>query len=223
MIRALCFDLDGTLGSYGGGFRSFLALMRHELLLSSHDGRFLEVVQEELTRDGPVTLESALKRALTRLGERLPADLGATADAFVRAYAEDVRPAPGAEALLRRLRDAGVPLALVSNGPDDMQRAALQALGFEDYFASVLVSGDPQVGARKPSARIFSLACRGLATSPADTLMVGDSVASDVEGARAFGMPAVLLGPAEEGRRLGVPAVPGVPELDTLLARRYGL
>lgn len=223
MVRALCFDLDGTLGGYAGGFGSFLAWLRQEVAPDGEPGRFVEVMQEELRRDGPVTLETALKRTLLRLGQRPPLDLGATARAFVRAYAEDVRPAPGAAELLARLRGAGVPLALVSNGPADMQRSALRALGFEGLFDAVLVSGDPEVGARKPAARIFSLACSGLAALPGETLMVGDSPASDVQGARAYGMQAVLLGPQAEGERLGVPAVADVPELDALLRRRFGL
>lgn len=223
MVRALCFDLDGTLGGYAGGFASFLAWLRHEVAPDGDPARFVEVVKDELHRDGPVTLESALKRALLRLGQRPPLDLGSTARAFVRAYAEDVRPAPGAAELLGRLRGAGVPLALVSNGPVDMQRSALRALGFEELFDTVLVSGDPEVGARKPAARIFSLACAALAAPPAETLMVGDSPASDVGGARAYGMQAVLLGPEAEGERLGVPAAADVPRLDALLRRHFGL
>jgi len=224
VIRALCFDLDGTLAAYAGNFRSFLALLRHELLLHGCDlDRFAEVVTEELSRDGPLTLESALRRSLARLEERAPGDLQEMTRTALRAYAEDVRPAPGAGALLARLQRRGVPMALVSNGPVDMQRAALAGLGFEGFFRSVLVSGDPDVGARKPAARIFSLACTGLEALPSETLMVGDSASADVEGALAYGMQAVLMGPAEEGARLGVPAAAGPEALDALLGERFGL
>ena len=224
MIRALCFDLDGTLAAYGGGFRSFLALLRHDLLLLDCDlDRFVEVVEGELSRDGPLTLEAALQRALVRLDQHVPADLGETAAAALRAYVEDVRPAAGAAALLARLHRRGVPMALVTNGPVDMQRAALDVLGFEGYFRTVLVSGDPDVGMRKPAARIFSLACTGLETLPSETLMIGDSAAADVEGALAYGMQAVLIGPPEDGSSLGVPAAADPAALDALLAERFGL
>ncbi len=223
MIRALCFDLDGTLAAYGGGFRSFLALLRHELLLDCDLDRFVAVVEGELSRDGPLTMEAALRRALVRLDQRAPGDLGKTAAAALRAYAEDVRPSAGAAPLLARLHRRGVPMALVTNGPVDMQRAALDALGFEGYFRSVLVSGDPDVGMRKPAARIFSLACTGLEALPGETLMIGDSAEADVEGALAYGMQAVLIGSAEDGARLGVPAAGDPAELDALLADRFGL
>ncbi len=223
MIQALCFDLDGTLAAYAGDFRSFLALLRHELLLHNCDlNRFTEVVTDELSRDGPLTLESSLRRALARLEQRAPGDLQEMTRTALRAYAEDVRPVPGAAALLARLRRRGVPMALVSNGPVDMQRAALAGLGFEGFFRSVLVSGDPDVGTRKPAARIFSLACTGLEALPSETVMIGDSVA-DVEGALAYGMQAVLMGPAEEGARLGVPAAGDPQALGALLEERFGL
>src|SRR5690606_36341265 len=95
--------------------------------------------------------------------------------------------------LLERLWARGVPLALVSNGPVDMQRAALRALGFEKYFRAVLVSGDRDVAARKPAPRIFSLACVGLETVPEETLMVGDDLEADVRGAVDYGLQAVWL------------------------------
>lgn len=221
MIRALCFDLDGTLGGYAGDFRSFLALLRHELLLHSCElDRFAEIVQDELSRDGPLTLERALRRTMARLEERPPGDLSEMTRAALRAYAEDVRPAPGAGRLLERLQRRGVPMALVSNGPVDLQRTVLASLGFEAYFKSVLVSGDPDVAARKPAARIFSLACTGLETLPSETVMIGDSVAADVGGALGYGMHAILLGSAAEGERLGVPAAADVDALEALLEER---
>ncbi len=229
MIKALCFDLDGTLGGYAGDFRAFLALLRSELMLHRCDpNRFADIVLEELGRDGPLTLESALRRTLARLEERAPSELGAVSRAALRAYAEDVRPAPGAVPLLERLDAAGVPMALVSNGPEDMQRAALEALGIERRFRAVLVSGDPDVASRKPAARIFSLACTGLEALPSETAMVGDSLEGDVGGALAYGMQAVLVGRgvepgAGDGETSGVPVVQDVHALDALLRERYGL
>ncbi len=48
-------------------------------------------------------------------------------------------------------------------------------------------------GARKPDANIFLDACKRFGVRPAECLMIGDSLSSDVAGAQAIGMPAALI------------------------------
>lgn len=223
-IQGVCFDLDGTLGGYVGDFGGLLALARSELMLHACDmNRFAAMMREELGKDGPLDLTMVLSAVLGRLEQRLPPDLDSVVARIVEAYAAEVRPAPGAAELLGRLSAAGVRLALVSNGPVDMQRAALRNLGFERHFRAVLISGDRDVAARKPAARIFSLACTGLESVPERTLMIGDNPEADIAGALGYGMHAVLIGSEQAGRAAGVSAVGGLVPLDTLLRSRYGL
>jgi len=224
VIRAVCFDLDGTLGGYGGDFGGLLAVARTELGLERCDmNRFAAIVQQELRRDGPLDLATVMERTLERLEQRPPPDLRDLAAAITARYASEVRPAPGAAKLLERLDAAGVRLGLITNGPVDMQRAALGALGFEGRFRVVIVSGDRDVAARKPSPRVFGLACTGLETLPAETLMVGDDPVADVRGALDYGLQAVLVGSDRDAKELGVPAVGGIEPLAVLLRSRYGL
>lgn len=223
-IQGICFDLDGTLGGYVGDFGSLLSLARTELMLQACDmNAFAALMREELAKDGALDLRSVLVAVLGRLEQREPPDLDVVVERVVEAYAAGIRPAPGAAELLTRLSSSGVKLALASNGPVDMQRAALRSLGFERHFRAVLISGDRDVAARKPAGRIFSLACTGLETLPSETLMVGDNPDADIAGALAFGMQAVLIGSEQAGRAAGVPAVGGLVPLATLLKSRYGL
>lgn len=223
-IDGVCFDLDGTLGGYAGDFGGLIALLRSELMLQQCAmNRFSAIVQEELGRDGHLTLRLVIERTLARLEQRVPADIEQLATEIAERYASEVRPAQGAKALLERLDRTGVKLALLTNGPVDMQLAALRALGFERHFRVVLVSGDRDVAARKPSERIFSLACTGLETVPQRTLMIGNDPRADVDGALSFGMQALLIGSDRDARELGVTAVGGLVPLDTLLRTRYGL
>ena len=220
----MCFDLDGTLGGYAGDFGGLLALLRSELMLQQCSmNKFGAIVQEELRRDGHLTLRLVVERTLDRLEQRVPGDVEKLAQEIAQHYAAEVRPAPGAAALLARLDRSGVKLALLSNGPADMQTAALHALGFENYFRVILMSGDRDVAARKPAQRIFSLACTGLETLPERTLMIGNDPHADVAGALAYGMQALLLGSDRDAAELGVTAVGGLEPLDTLLRTRYRL
>lgn len=224
MIEAVCFDMDGTLGEYGADFLAFTALLRSELMLNMCDmNRFTELLGSEFRRDGALTVEHTLAGVLKRLQQRPPPDLPELAATAVASYAADYRPLPGAAALLERLDSAGVKLALLTNGPEDLQRAALRNMGLEKHFRVVLISGDRDVAARKPAPRIFGLACSGLQTVPERTLMVGDDAVADVAGALDYGLEAVLIGSEDAGAAAGAPAVADLIALDAYLADHYGL
>jgi HAD superfamily hydrolase (TIGR01549 family) len=80
------------------------------------------------------------------------------------------------------------PLALITNGPVDTQREKLAATGLDRIFEVVLVSGE--VGVAKPDERIFELALRALGVEPRVAWHVGDSMVSDVAGAHRAGLGA---------------------------------
>jgi HAD superfamily hydrolase (TIGR01549 family) len=94
---------------------------------------------------------------------------------------------PGA---LRRLREAGLRLVVVSNSNGRL-RELLARLGLLDHFAVVIDSHD--VGAEKPDPRLFEIALERSSARRESTLHVGDFYEIDVKGARAAGLQAALL------------------------------
>ena len=105
---------------------------------------------------------------------------------------------PGALDLLRDLRRAGFRLGIISNF-DLRLREILKDVGVLDLFEQIVVSS--QVGAEKPSARIFEEALRRFAVEPAELLHVGDEEKADGDGARALGIQAFILSFAGSGLR----------------------
>ncbi len=90
--------------------------------------------------------------------------------------------------VLRRLRSRGLKLGLVSNTSRDLG-AFVRHFGLDvDGWIS---SGTH--GKVKPSPLIFQAALALIGVDAAAAVMVGDSLADDVEGARAAGMRAILL------------------------------
>lgn len=120
-------------------------------------------------------------------------------------------------ATLRRLREAGLRLGVVSNS-DGRVDQALAAAGLREYF-DVVVDSD-LAGVEKPDPRIFSFAIEALGLRPDEVLYIGDIYEVDVVGAEAAGLHAALVDP--EGRHAGhhVPSAPSVAELIDLLVRR---
>jgi putative hydrolase of the HAD superfamily len=118
---------------------------------------------------------------------------------------------------LRRLREAGLRLGVVSNS-DGRVNQALAAAGLREYF-DVVVDSD-LAGVEKPDPRIFSFAIEALGLRPDEVLYVGDVYEVDVVGARAAGLHAALVDPEGRHAGSGVPSAPSVAELIDLLARR---
>lgn len=99
--------------------------------------------------------------------------------------------APGAVPALRRLKAAGVRLAVVSNF-DTRLRPILAALAVDDLFDAVVVSAE--VGVEKPNPVIFEAALQQLRLRPGEVVHVGDDRRNDVWGARDAGISAWLWG-----------------------------
>lgn len=97
--------------------------------------------------------------------------------------------------LIDELRAAGVPIAVVSNafGRDCYAGFDLNAL------ADVVVISS-EVGVRKPSRRIFALACERLGVTPEQAIMI-DDLQQNLDGAARLGIAGVLHTDAADTRR----------------------
>lgn len=92
--------------------------------------------------------------------------------------------------MLDALRARGLKLLVVSNW-DSKLPALLDRLDLTRHFDAVVVSA--LVGASKPAREIFETALSVAGVAAHEALHVGDSPSEDYEGARAAGLPALLL------------------------------
>jgi len=124
---------------------------------------------------------------------------------------EDVQPA------LSTLSNAGLKIGLISNSHRCL--ASFQQHFELDGLIDGAVSSSAH-GYLKPHASIFEAALKLLDVPPAESVMVGDSLAHDVRGALAVGMRGVLVNrstdPAPDA---GVPVIRSLMELPPLLFR----
>ncbi len=112
--------------------------------------------------------------------------------------------------VLASLRRAGLRVGLISNSHRCL--ASFQSHFELDGLISAAVSSSEH-GYMKPHPSIFEAAMRLVAAAPAESVMVGDSMAQDIEGARRLGMRGVLV--ARSGRT-PVPAPDDVPVIRSL-------
>jgi putative hydrolase of the HAD superfamily len=92
-------------------------------------------------------------------------------------------------------------LALVTNGAPDIQREKLAGTTLARYFGAIVISCEVEVA--KPDRRIFEIALDRIGADAQGAVMVGDSLARDVAGARAAGIRVIWidrqLSPDEKG------------------------
>ena len=103
---------------------------------------------------------------------------------------------PGVRDLLEML-SGNILLGIVTNGVSKTQRLRLEIHGYAKYFDAIVVSGE--FGSPKPNTSIFNEALRLLGIPASKrVLMVGDSLSSDMEGARNSGLTSCWINQASD-------------------------
>ena len=103
---------------------------------------------------------------------------------------------PGAQDLLNSLKGK-IKLGLVTNGVGITQRKRIRIFELEQYFDSIVISGE--FGSSKPNSPIFEESMRLMGhKSKRNVLMIGDSAASDMAGAQQFGIDSCWFNPEKK-------------------------
>lgn len=103
---------------------------------------------------------------------------------------------PGVHEALTKLHQAGFRLGIISNF-DRRLYLILQQLEILNLFEHLVISGE--VGAEKPSPKIFEEAVSRFGVLKGEVLHVGDDPALDIAGAQAAGIECLILDHAEMG------------------------
>jgi putative hydrolase of the HAD superfamily len=208
--RAVLFDLDDTLFDHRGASRAALRIVqaRHDCFsawsfdaLERVHSRFLEETHADVLT-GATTVDAArlerFRRVFRMAGVEMDDDaLESTAMTYRRTYLENRRPVDGARALLAALKPR-VRIGIVSNNVRDEQEGKLALFGFASFIDELVVSAE--VGIAKPDAAIFRIALERLGVAADHAVMIGDSWAADIEGARAAGIRAIWFNPTGQSR-----------------------
>ena len=93
-------------------------------------------------------------------------------------------------------------LHLITNGFQEVQHTKLSGSGLEPYFETLTVS--EEVGVKKPNPEIFYYALRKAHATAEESIVIGDEMAVDIDGAKAAGIDQIFFnakGEKVEGER----------------------
>ena len=188
--KAVLFDLDGTLldtvldlhAAANGMLRD---LGRPEVVI--------EDIRAYVGRGIPNLVKRILAGNLEAADDPAPPPDAALAS-FKRHYAVvnglASKPFPGVMEGLKALKATGLPLGVITNKAVAFTGPLLERTGLAP-FMSVAVSGD-QLPRAKPDPMPVIWACGRLGVSPADTVLIGDSI-NDFKAGRAAGCKVFLV------------------------------
>jgi putative hydrolase of the HAD superfamily len=198
-IKHVFFDLDHTLWDFdknsGLTFERIFKLNKIEVQLDS----FLEVYEPinlkywKLYREERVT-KPALRYG--RLREAFDAINVSIEDNMINhlavAYIDHLTTFnhlfDGAVQILRYLQN-NYDLHIITNGFEEAQERKMINANIKHYFKSV--TNSEMVGVKKPNPKIFNFALNSAKADPGESIMIGDSLEADIEGADKIGMDTI--------------------------------
>lgn len=152
---------------------------------------------------GEMDRKTLLWHRFAVLGEEcglVPMDAHAFCATYIEKLSQKSYPMDGAVEVCAALAERYT-MAVITNGNAVVQRGRFDPSPLRRYFSHCFVS--ETVGVNKPAAAFFEAVCREMPTlTPARTLVIGDSLTSDIAGGVAWGTDTCWLCPNEKKRPL---------------------
>lgn len=207
-IRAVIFDLDGTLIDHVGSATKALAAWLPELgstLTDELAAAWFDAEEKHFPawRARQITFAEQRRR---RMRDFLPlidspvgddAELDVVFAGYLRHYEAAWSCFDDVQESLEEISRLPLITAVLTNGTQEQQHAKLKAVGLEGWFAHVFTAEG--LGAAKPDPTTYRDVCQALGVEVNSALHVGDVYALDVQAPRAAGLQAVHLDRADAG------------------------
>lgn len=190
MIKAVLFDLDGTLLNRDESLIGFIKNQYERL------NRYVGHVQKDQYIERFIELDERGYVWKDRVYRRLTYELEIveiTWEELLQDYIDNFRfncvPFDNLIQMLDELKSKKILLGMITNGFGQFQMDNIKALGIGQYFDVILVS--EWEGVKKSDPEIFLRALKQLNVKPEQSVFVGDHPTNDVKAAQSIGMKGI--------------------------------
>lgn len=189
MIKAVLFDLDGTLLDRDQSVKKFIDCQYDRLNTvvghiprETYIKRFIELDQRGYVWKDKVCQQLVEEFQIQTTWEELLQD-------YIAEFKNHCVPFPNLITTLEKLQSLKIRLGMITNGRGQFQLDNIRALGIEKYFDTILIS--EWEGIKKPDPEIFNRALKQLKVSAHHSFFVGDHPENDVKAAMSVGMKGI--------------------------------
>ena len=206
MIKAVSFDFYNTLVQFWPPLEEIQQAACHKMGLTVQEDAITrgyavaDVLFNRENEDRPISSRSEEERLeffgryeqliLETAGISVSIDLAQRVWKVAMSIPKDFVPFSDAVPALQQLRDAGYLVGVITNLRRNLDQLC-QQVGLSPYLDFTVSS--EEVGMEKPHPPIFMAALKRVGAAPEEVVHVGDQLRSDVMGAQAVGMQAVLI------------------------------
>ena len=190
MIKAVIFDLDGTLLNRDATVQKFIDDQYERL------NNWLGHIPKELYTSRFIELDCHGYTWKDKVYQQLINEFnikGITWDRLLQDYLEKFKnyciPFPNLISMLEDLKKKSYVMGIITNGKGQFQMNNIEALGVERYFKTILIS--EWEGIKKPKPEIFMKALKQLNVLANESVYVGDHPENDVIAAGKVGMKTI--------------------------------
>ncbi|WP_078546866.1 HAD family hydrolase [Litchfieldia alkalitelluris] len=190
MIKAVIFDLDGTLLNRDESLKLFINLQYDRLInqlghmpKEKYVSRFIELDRRGYVWKDKVYTQLADEFNIIALS---PEDLLSD---YIAEFKNCCVPFSGLFKMLSELKSENLFLGMITNGYGQFQMDNIETLNIKKYFDTILIS--EWEGTKKPDAIIFNRALERLGVTAHESIYIGDHPENDVKAAQSVGMKAI--------------------------------
>ena len=192
MLKALLFDLDGTLADTNSVHR----LTWEEALKPYGYEVTWDFYREHIT--GRLTSD-IVEDLLPNFSPEEGRELVDAKEAGFREQARSLEPLPGLMDIISKGREKGMGISLVTNAPEENVYTMIDILDLEKVFEPVILAD--HVGAGKPDPAPYQAALEALEVSADEALAFEDSP-SGIASSVAAGIPTIGIASTQEPEEL---------------------
>lgn len=183
-LRALLFDLDGTLLDTSGDMGQALNRLLQEEGLP---GLPAEQIRPQVSNGANALVKLGFGELPGEAHEHLRARF---LDLYLADIARHTHPFPGIEDLLGRCQQQGIAWGVATNKP---WRYTEPLMGHFSFAQSAAVTLCPEHAKPKPDPAMLLLACQQIGCAPAEVIYIGDHQ-RDIECGKRAGMATIAVG-----------------------------